>query len=311
MRIGLLGYGTIAQEHALALSGLGCALSMVTGPRAESARSFAAEYGVERATTDVGEVLRSPDVDAVVIASPNAVHAEQVERALSAGKDVLCEVPMALTVADAERLASLSERSGRRVMVCQTQRFIAPMRTLQQWVSGRRIHQVVVRLVLDRTTDVGITGRRRSWTDDLVWHHGSHAVDTALWLVGEEIRTVVALGGGVSGNGTPMDVGVVMQSVSGALVTIALSYRAQSAGTDFLVMCDGATFTYAHGILSSSDGTSLRHDEADVFRDAVRTQDAAFVLGAREGSAAGPTPTDLVPLYRVLSEIARQASPRS
>lgn len=308
MRVGLLGYGTIAEEHAMALSGLGCTLAVVAGPRGEPAEQFAAAHSVERWVTDVGAAIDASDVDAVVVASPNGLHAEQVERALAAGKHVLCEVPLALTAAEADRLAIAADAAPGRTMVCQTQRYLEPIQTLRGWTSKRRIDHLVIRLVLDRTSDVGISGRRRSWTDDLVWHHGSHAVDTALWLLDEEVVDVVALGAGESANGTPMDAGVLLRTAAGSLATIALSYRAAAPSTDFLVMCEGATFAYDRGILSASDRTTLRYDTAAVFPAAVRSQDAVFVEGIRDGAAISPTPAELGPLYRILERISAQTS---
>jgi 2-hydroxy-4-carboxymuconate semialdehyde hemiacetal dehydrogenase len=304
----LLGYGTIAEEHAAALTRLGCTLAVVAGPRPEAVEAFASTHGVERWTTNVDAATAASDVDAVVVASPNALHAEQITAALAAGKHALCEVPLALSLAEAEQLASLAAAAPGRTMVCQTQRFLEPVQTLRGWTAGRQIHQVVIRLVVNRTSNVGITGRRRSWVDNLVWHHGSHAVDTALWLLHEEIVDVVARGVGESANGTPMDAGVLLTTASGALATIALSYRAEAPSTDFLVMCEGATYAYAGGVLSASDGTSLEFNEAAMFADAVHAQDAVFVEGVVNGGTISPTIADVGQLYRVLDRISAQTS---
>jgi predicted dehydrogenase len=66
---------------------------------------------------DLDAVLRKPDVDAVVVASPTATHYEVVRAALVAGKHVLCEKPLARTAAQAEELVDLAQRTGRVLMV--------------------------------------------------------------------------------------------------------------------------------------------------------------------------------------------------
>ena len=93
MNVGILGYGAIAREHALALrrigqtpDGRGVSLVGVMGRLLEPARDFAQEFGAALATTDLDELLANPRVEAVIVCSPTDLHAEQTERALRAGE---------------------------------------------------------------------------------------------------------------------------------------------------------------------------------------------------------------------------------
>ena len=306
MNVGLLGYGTIAAEHARALRSAGCTLAAVTGPSLASAEAFAREHAVLRVAGSVAALVAADDVDAIVIASPNALHPEQALLGLEHGKHVLCEVPLALSLADAELVAIAARASDRQMMVCQTQRFLRPLAWLRSEPGARPIRHIAVRLVLERTSDIGITGRRRSWTDDLVWHHGSHAVDTALWLLDEPVAEVTALAAGASRTGTPLDAGIVLRGESGALATIALSYSARQASSDFMVICADRSYRYERGVLSSSDGMSESFDEAALFAEAVQVQDAAFVEAIATGGAPSPTPSDLLGVCRVLERVSEQ-----
>ena len=151
-------------------------------------RAFAEEFGAAMATTDLDELLADPRIEAVIVCSPTDLHAEQTERALRAGKHVLCEIPLATSLAETDRLIDLAERSGRRLMVCHTQRYAAPLIEARRMIASGEVRPraMVSRYLLDKRENVSWTGRRRSWTDNLLWHHGCHAVDAALWLLGAE-----------------------------------------------------------------------------------------------------------------------------
>jgi len=114
LRWGIIGIGNIVQGTM--------APAMVAEPECElvaavsrdqgRADAFAAEFGAKYAYTDYDEMLANPEVDAVFIATPNALHAEQVLAAAEAGKHVLCDKPMALTVEDAIREVEACHAAG-------------------------------------------------------------------------------------------------------------------------------------------------------------------------------------------------------
>jgi 1,5-anhydro-D-fructose reductase (1,5-anhydro-D-mannitol-forming) len=113
MKWGLIGASDIAGTRvigAIRASG-GDAVGVFSGS-AERARDFAASHGLPHGTADLDELLHL-DIDAVYISSTNALHFEQACRALKAGKHVLCEKPLALTVDEATAMVDLAERRGR------------------------------------------------------------------------------------------------------------------------------------------------------------------------------------------------------
>jgi 1,5-anhydro-D-fructose reductase (1,5-anhydro-D-mannitol-forming) len=101
---GIIGTGGIANSAmAPAINGLkgdGHLVAAVSRDRGR-AEEFAARHGARRAYTDYADLLRDPDVDVVYIGTPNGLHAEQALAAARAGKHVLCDKPLALSVADA------------------------------------------------------------------------------------------------------------------------------------------------------------------------------------------------------------------
>ncbi len=117
LRWGLIGCGDISEKRvAPALRAApGSQLVAVARARAELAAAFAARHGASRSFADWRDLVRDPEIDAVYIATPVRHHAEQTITALEAGKHVLCEKPMALGVAECERMRDAARTGARRL----------------------------------------------------------------------------------------------------------------------------------------------------------------------------------------------------
>lgn len=301
MNIGIIGYGSIALDHVRTIErlresgGIDVRAHSVTGPHREPTEGFARDHGMRLATTDQGEFLDDPDLDAVIICSPSPAHADQTEHALRAGKHVLCEIPLALSLAETDVLTALADAADRRLMVCQTQRYGAAMTEARRLIAAGAIHPhaIVARYMFGRRENVNWRGRRRSWTDNLLWHHGCHAVDASLWLLGvadrgEVVETVaqVALPG--VDLGTPMDLTLAMRTARDQLVTVAMSYHTHIPVNDYLIIGDETTLRIDNGRLFDQDrlivdpSTGDPTSAADLDSPIVR-QDAEFFAAIREG----------------------------
>ena len=106
VRWGLIGCGDISRRRvapALRDSPL-CELVAVSRAKAELAESFAQEFGARRWCADWHDLLMDYEIDAIYVATPVHLHAEQVIAAAERGKHVLCEKPMALNVAECDRM---------------------------------------------------------------------------------------------------------------------------------------------------------------------------------------------------------------
>lgn len=101
LRLGIIGTNTISDNlvnNAKTVDGV--ALQAVYSRRRETGDAFAAKHGIPKVYTDLDEFLQDGEIDAVYVASPNALHAEQTLACLRAGKHVLCEKPLASTLAE-------------------------------------------------------------------------------------------------------------------------------------------------------------------------------------------------------------------
>jgi predicted dehydrogenase len=142
-----------------------------------------------RAYTEFTEILGDPAVEAVVLATPAALHAEQALAALAAGKHVLLEKPMALTLGDAEAVArAAAARPGQVLMVGHLMVYHPAVTQLRELVVGRVLGEVyylhAVRVNLGRL--------RRD--ENALWSFGPHDVSVLLHLLGERPRAVSARG---------------------------------------------------------------------------------------------------------------------
>ncbi|MEZ5498472.1 MAG: Gfo/Idh/MocA family oxidoreductase [Steroidobacteraceae bacterium] len=133
IRVAIVGCGRIAHAHARAILALQreFRLTAAVDRDVDRARRFADQYGAAAACADLDIALARDDVHAVVLCTPNSLHATQAIAALEAGRHVLVEKPMAETVHDAERMADAAHRLDRVLAVGLTLRHSAPIRWLQ------------------------------------------------------------------------------------------------------------------------------------------------------------------------------------
>ncbi|MGH2352264.1 MAG: Gfo/Idh/MocA family protein, partial [Chloroflexota bacterium] len=120
MNVAIIGYGAIATAHGRVIQLLRrtpewrqLRLTAVMGRLPEPTAAFAREFGAATTTTDLADILADPGVDAVIICSPSHLHASQAALALQAGKHVLCEIPVATSLADTDRLIRIAAAAKR------------------------------------------------------------------------------------------------------------------------------------------------------------------------------------------------------
>jgi myo-inositol 2-dehydrogenase/D-chiro-inositol 1-dehydrogenase len=122
LKIGLLGAGRIGHVHAQAISGHAeSALIAVSDVNADAAAALAAQYGAQARSTDA--ILADPAIDAVLIATSTDTHSDLIERATAAGKAVLCEKPVDLSLARAQACQRAATKTGKPVMIGFNRRF--------------------------------------------------------------------------------------------------------------------------------------------------------------------------------------------
>jgi predicted dehydrogenase len=186
-RIGVIGCGYWGKNHVRTFSRLN-ALAMVCDPD-PSTETIAREIasGVPF-TTDVNDILHS-DVDGVVIASPAETHADLCQKALQAGKDVLCEKPLALRLDDAKRSAYLAAEHNRILMTGHLLEYHPGVVKLRELIESGVLGKV--QYIYSNRLSLGIIRRE----ENILWSFAPHDISLILRFVGDMPFQVICSGG--------------------------------------------------------------------------------------------------------------------
>ena len=146
VRWGLIGCGDISRKRvAPALrDSAACELITVSRARAELAESFAREFGARRWSSDWHDFLMDYEIDAIYVATPVHLHAEQTIAAAERGKHVLCEKPMALSVAECDRMIAACRANDVKLGIAYYRHFYPVVRRVKELVNSGELGVPVV-----------------------------------------------------------------------------------------------------------------------------------------------------------------------
>ena len=312
MKICLAGAGAFGIKHLEALAKIdGVEVVSLIGRALESTQKVARKFGIPHVATELAEGLARPDVDAVILATPTQLHAEQAQQCLRAGKHVQVEIPLADNLAGAEAVARLQRETGLVAMVGHTRRF----NPSHQWVHQRivagdlNIQQMDVQTFFFRRKNINALGQPRSWTDHLLWHHAAHTVDLFAWQTGE-IVAAHALQGPIHPElGIAMDMSIQLKSATGAICTLSLSFNNDGPlGTFFRYIGDTGTYIARYDDLIDGKDNRIDVSKVDVSMNGIELQDREFVAAIRAGRVPNASVAQVLPCYRTLAKLEAQLS---
>ena len=215
--IALLGTGVIAdRSFAPAVqAAAGAQLVAVLSRDKSRGADFAQRHDIPEVYDDLAVLLRSPLVDAVIVATPDATHESQVIAAVQAGKHVLCEKPMTTTVAGCQRMAEVVRASGMTFAMGYTWRFNQGAQKIKAMIDAGAIGQVRYARGLLSTQAQDPAGWRAHSAEARYWALsgvGTHLIDLWRWYFGEP----ASVGGGM--------ISPVHHSVNDEIATLVLLY---------------------------------------------------------------------------------------
>jgi 2-hydroxy-4-carboxymuconate semialdehyde hemiacetal dehydrogenase len=311
MKIIVAGGGAFGAKHLDAIKTIGdIEVASLVGRTLEPTRALAAKYGIGHVTTDLGEALGRPGVEAAILVTPTQLHAAQAIACLEAGKHVQVEIPLADNWADAQAVAALQKKTGLVCMVGHTRRF----NPSHQWIHRRiasgelAIQQMDVQTYFFRRTNINALGQPRSWTDHLLWHHAAHTVDLFSYQTGAPVTIAHAIQGPIHPTlKIAMDMSIQLKSASGAICTLSLSFNNDGPlGTFFRYICDNGTYIARYDDLVDGKDQKIDVSRVDVSMNGIELQDREFFRAIRERREPNASVAQVLPCYRTLADLERQ-----
>jgi predicted dehydrogenase len=208
LRVGVLGAGQIAQaaHFESCTKAANADLYAICDVADDLRERMAITHGAEKTFNDYDKMLADPQVDAVIIATSDAFHVPASIRALEAGKHVLCEKPLGLTVEETESLRDTVKRSGKILQVGHMKRFDAGLQAAKTFIDTEMGHIVALKAwycdsthryaMTDAVQPLVVTSKNARKPSEnpkanlrkyFMLAHGCHLIDTARFLAGDII----------------------------------------------------------------------------------------------------------------------------
>ncbi len=227
IKFGIIGCGRIAQRHAEHINNTeGCELVATCDIEFDRAKEMAGRYGAN-AYKDINDLLRNQDVTIVSICSPNGLHAMHSILGLNAGKHILCEKPMALSVYDCGEMIKAAEKANKRLFIIKQNRYNPPVAAVKELIENGQLGKILsVQLSCFWNRNQNYYANSWKGTKELdggtLYTQFSHFVDLLYYLIGD-VKEVKAFGGNYQHQGIIEfeDTGVVILKFhNGAIGTI-------------------------------------------------------------------------------------------
>ena len=235
IRFGILGFGLHAVKRLMPGFALAqnCRVTALSRRSMEKARESAKKFNIPLAFDSAEDMCRSPEVDVVLVTTPNACHLADVLLAIRCGKPVLCEKPMGMNAYECRKMVDSARNAGLLLGVAQVFRFEDSTAQLRERVSAGQIGKVV--FARSEFSFPAGTGHPRAWINDPavagggpIADVGVHAVDALRYILQDEVVRVSARGRYDLGPSAVESAALLTLEFSrGTLATVAVSFRTE------------------------------------------------------------------------------------
>ncbi len=308
VNVALIGAGRIGSFHAETVSRrlVDANLAAIADPAPGTAEQLAKKLGCPSATTDIEDIFASPDIEAVIIATPARFHADIVEAAAKAGKAVFCEKPMALTIEDMNRATNAAKQAKVTLQVGFNRRWDQAFSEGHEAIVNGKVGtpQLLRSLTRDPGPFQADPAKIPNWT--IFYETLIHDFDTLLWLnAGARPIEVYAVADALIRpdfkDAGHLDTAVVTIRFDNGAIAVADANFSAMYGYDVRGEVFGSAGMVTMGdvqrssmTLFGTEGVSNDTWNLDVhhFIDAYTAQLASFVDSVRTGEMLGPTGED-------------------
>ncbi len=311
IKVALAGAGAFGIKHIEGMKNIpGIEVVSLIGRELEKTAEVAAKYGIAHVTTNLAESLALKEVDAVILCTPTQMHAEQTIACLKAGKHVQVEIPLADSLHGAQAVVGLQKQTGLVAMCGHTRRFNPSHQWVHQKITSKQfnIQQMDIQTYFFRRTNTNALGQARSWTDHLLWHHAAHSVDLFAYMTGGTIVKANAVQGPIHPTlGIAMDMSIQLQSSTGAICTLSLSFNNDGPlGTFFRYIGDTGTYLARYDDLFNGKDEKIDVSQVAVSMNGIELQDREFFAAIREGREPNSSVAQVLSCYNTLHDLEKQ-----
>jgi 2-hydroxy-4-carboxymuconate semialdehyde hemiacetal dehydrogenase len=311
VNLAVVGLGAFGQKHLDALANIPDAkIQYVAHSRQNIADEVAEKYGAQAGFDSYTELLKQPDLDGVLLATPTQMHHAQTIEGLRAGKHVMVEIPMGDNLAGVQEIVDVQRETGKIAMAGHTRRFNPSHQYVHNLITAGEfnIQQMDVQTYFFRRTNMNAMGNPRSWTDHLLWHHAAHTVDLFAYQTGEKIVKANAIQGPKHPElGIAMDMSIQLKTESGKICTLSLSFNNDGPlGTFFRYIGDTNTYIARYDDLFTGKEEQIDVSKVAVSMNGIELQDREFVSAIVEGREPNSSVAQVLPCYVVLDELQQQ-----
>lgn len=314
MRFAIVGAGVIGNVHAKLLDPLeGSELVVVGDCELDRAQELAGRHGAE-ATDDLDHLFARADVDAVSVCVPSGLHADIAVAALDAGKHVIIEKPIDVTLDAADRIIAAEQRSGKVATVISQRRFQPSFAFLRTEIESGRLGQITSGIAespfwrSQSYYDSG--GWRGTWKLDgggALMNQGIHALDLLVWMLGEPVEASAFTATLVHERIEVEDtLGATVRFANGAIGTVTATTASNPGRTVRLTIngdagnavIDDERLAHLHTLDRESDGISDQLDLVPELRqpsnpmDVHSAQYVDFIAAVADGRSPAITTAD-------------------
>jgi len=311
IKVALAGAGAFGIKHLEGIKNIeGVEVISLVSRELDKTKEIATLYGIHHVSTELGDSLALPEVDAVILCTPTQMHASQTLACLKAGKHVQVEIPLCDVLADGEEVVQVAEKSGLVAMCGHTRRFNPSHQYVNQKIRAGQfnIQQMDVQTYFFRRSNMNALGQPRSWTDHLLWHHAAHTVDLFAYQCGSPVVKANAIQGPIHPTlGIAMDMSIQLKAANGAICTLSLSFNNDGPlGTFFRYIGDSATYIARYDDLFTGKEEKIDVSGVAVSMNGIELQDREFFAAIREGRQPNSSVASVLPCYQVLHALELQ-----